>query len=189
MNIRKQTLLMTATAALVAAPLLAFGQVQPVPPDGTPGNPPGTAVGRALEQAGDAAGRALERAGDAAERATDRIAPNAATGAAAGPVAVDSARLRGGLRMRQLIGADVYNENSETVGEVEDIVIPAGGGAPVAILSVGGFLGIGDRLVAVPYERLRRAPDRADRLVLPGATREGLERLPAYSHAEAGRRL
>ncbi|WP_372624003.1 PRC-barrel domain-containing protein [Falsiroseomonas sp.] len=228
---RKHTLLMTTTAALCALPFLAFGQVQPNPRDGTPGNPPstatqrtldratgertdadgtgnnppGTAAGRTLERAGDAAQGAAERAGDATRRAADSVTPNTTTtttpsgtttttttgatttGTATGTMAVDSARMQGGRRASRLIGTNIYNEANETVGEVEDIIIPTGGGNPVAILSVGGFLGIGDRLVAVPFERLQRAADR-DRWVLPGATRDGLKELPAYSHEEADRR-
>jgi sporulation protein YlmC with PRC-barrel domain len=246
MTPRKHILLMTTAAALVAAPVLAFGQTQPNTRDGTPGNPPstavqrtidgaagertdadgtgnnppGTAVGRALDRAGEAteraaertgeaAERATERAGDATRRATDSITPNTTTtsrdgtttttttgttgtaatgtGATAGTMAVDSARLRGGWRASRLIGSNVYNENNETVGEVEDIIIPSTGGNPLAILSVGGFLGIGDRLVAVPYERLEHAADR-NRWMLRGATTDGLKELPAYSYETAERR-
>jgi sporulation protein YlmC with PRC-barrel domain len=210
---------MTTTAALCALPLLAYGQLQPNPRDGTPDNPPSTATQRTLDRAtgertdadgtgnnppGTAAGRALERTGDAAQRATDPATPNTtttttpsgttttttgttATGTTTGTMAVDSARMQGGRRASRLIGSNIYNEENETVGEVEDIIIPTGGGNPVAIISVGGFLGIGDRLVAVPFERLQRAADR-DRWMLPGATKDGLKELPAYSYEEAERR-
>jgi sporulation protein YlmC with PRC-barrel domain len=98
-------------------------------------------------------------------------------------MAVDSARIQGGRRASKLIGSNVYNENNESIGEVDDIIIPAGTNQPVAIISVGGFLGIGARLVAVPYERLQHATDR-DRWTLPGATKDSLQTLPAYTYED-----
>jgi sporulation protein YlmC with PRC-barrel domain len=134
------------------------------PPDGTPGNPPGTAVGRAL--------------------GTSPAAPTGApAGATAGPLAVDSAVARSGRRASKVIGANVYNENNESIGEVDDILIPPGGGAPVAVISVGGFLGIGAKLVAVPYDRLQNV--NSTRWTLSGATKDSLTSLPTFSYDTA----
>jgi sporulation protein YlmC with PRC-barrel domain len=99
--------------------------------------------------------------------------------------AVDPASLRDGRRASRVIGAALYNENNESVGEVDDIVLPANGGAPVvAVVSVGGFLGIGAKLVAVPFERLRAAGgEQRNRWTLTGAaSREDLNRLPTFSY-------
>jgi sporulation protein YlmC with PRC-barrel domain len=117
-------------------------------------------------------------------RAAEMMREENATGATGGSMAADSARMRGGRRASQVIGATVYNENNETVGEVDDLMMAASGHPPVAILSVGGFLGIGDRLVAIPYERLRRD---GDRWVLQGATKDSLQTLPAYSYDDSRR--
>jgi hypothetical protein len=184
--------------------------------DGTPGNPPSTATQRAVDSVtgnrtdpdgtgnnppGTAAGRALDRATDGATRDAGRggIAPNAAgnpgqqatsgagaTGATTGSMAVDSSRLQNGRRASQVIGANVYNENDESIGEVDDIIIPQGGTQPVAILSVGGFLGIGARLVAIPYDQLQHAADR-NRWMLRGVTKDSLREMPEYRH-QADRR-
>jgi len=136
------------------------------PPDGTPGNPPGTAVGRALGTTDNASGTSA--------------------GAPAGPMAVDSAAARSGRRASKLIGANVYNENNESIGEVDDILIPPGGGSPVAVISVGGFLGIGAKLVAVPYDRLQNS--NSSRWVLSGATKDSLTSLPTFSYDTATER-
>jgi hypothetical protein len=60
-------------------------------------------------------------------------------------------------------------------------------GAPVAgvvnlgtSVSVGGFLGLGRRLVAIPVEQIR---DEQGRLILPGATKEALKGLPEFQYA------
>jgi hypothetical protein len=137
------------------------------PPDGTPGNPPGTAVGRAL--------------------GTSPAAPTGASaGATAGPLAVDSAAARSGRRASKVIGANVYNENNESIGEVDDILILPGGSAPVAVISVGGFLGIGAKLVAVPYDRLQNS--NSSRWILSGATKDSLTSLPTFSYDAAAER-
>jgi sporulation protein YlmC with PRC-barrel domain len=181
--------------------------------DGTPGNPPSTATQRALDSAtgnrtdadgtgnnppGTAAGRALDRAtggtaptatapGSTAPTATAPATGNSATGATTPGMSVDSVRLRDGRRASQVIGSTVYNENNESVGEVDDLIVPQAGGQPVAILSVGGFLGIGARLVAVPYERLQHNADR-NRWMLQGASKDSLQSLPAFTYDNNNRR-
>jgi hypothetical protein len=84
-------------------------------------------------------------------------------------------------RASRIIGAKVYNERNEAVGDVDDLIIHPNGQAPTAVLSVGGFLGIGARLVAVPLSELRFNPD-GERWVLSGATRETLQARPAFSY-------
>jgi sporulation protein YlmC with PRC-barrel domain len=152
------------------------------PPDGTPGNPPGTAVGRAIDRA----------TGTPATTGATTDRSSMATGAGTAAMAVDSAALRNVRRASRIIGSTVYNENNDSIGEVEDILVPAAGGPSmgnsVAVISVGGFLGIGAKLVAVPYERLTFNAER-NRWTLPGATKDSLTQLPTYSHdAVAGER-
>jgi hypothetical protein len=64
---------------------------------------------------------------------------------------------------------------------VDDIIIPQGGGQPVAVISVGGFLGIGAKLVAVPYDRLQMNTER-NRWTMTGATKDSLTNLPTFSY-------
>lgn len=138
------------------------------PADGTPGNPPGTAAGRAADRA---LGTNMSGANPAATSAT-----------ADGSLAADRAMLREGRRASKVIGSTVYGgDGNDSIGSVDDIIIPRDGGNPVAVLSVGGFLGIGAKLVAVPYERLQHDADR-DRWMLPGATKESLTALPTFAY-------
>lgn len=94
--------------------------------------------------------------------------------------AVSPDTLRAGRRMSRVIGAPVSGAGDQAIGKVEDIVLPQGGGAPVAILSVGGFLGMGARLVAVPADRLLRQAGSGD-WMMPLATRESLAALPVFT--------
>ena len=82
-----------------------------------------------------------------------------------------------GMRARRLIGCDVYNDEDEHIGTLDDLMIGDDRNVGFAILSVGGFLGIGSHLVAVTFDSL--AIDDY-RVVLPGATREELKRLPEF---------
>ncbi|WP_165799628.1 PRC-barrel domain-containing protein [Sphingomonas oleivorans] len=82
-----------------------------------------------------------------------------------------------GYRTSELIGRPVSN-GRETIGRIDDLVI---GRDKVlfAIISVGGFLGLGDRKVAIPYSSLQVTPDS---IVFPGATDAALRKLPEFRY-------
>jgi hypothetical protein len=72
--------------------------------------------------------------------------------------AVEAGRLRkthGGWRSSRVVGATVYNDGDERIGTISDLIVTPDGRISEAVLSVGGFLGIGAKLVGVPYDRLR----------------------------------
>jgi PRC-barrel domain len=64
------------------------------------------------------------------------------------------------------------------VGKIDDIVLNSSDKAVLAIISVGGFLGIGDKLVAVPFDQLQPGEDKA--VLLSAATEEQLKAMPEY---------
>lgn len=82
-------------------------------------------------------------------------------------------------RVSQIVGARVYNDRDQRVGEVDDVLLMAAG--PMAIVQVGGFLGIGGRLVSMPLADLRWNAER-EHLILPGASKEALEARPAFEY-------
>lgn len=59
------------------------------------------------------------------------------------------------LRMSDIIGEDVKNAQDDEIGEIDDLVLSRKDDSLLAIISVGGFLGMGDKLVSVPYNELR----------------------------------
>ena len=63
---------------------------------------------------------------------------------------------------------------------VDDLLVSRDGKQPYAVLSIGGFLGMGTRLVVVPYDLLKFADKR---VTLPGGTKEGLKMLPEFKYA------
>jgi hypothetical protein len=84
-----------------------------------------------------------------------------------------------GLRASLVIGSYVYNEADENIGFVDDLMIDDERRVGYAILAVGGFLGLGNHLVAVPFDSLETGEDR---LYLPNATREELKQLPKFEY-------
>ena len=93
---------------------------------------------------------------------------------------VDPMNVATGFRVSKVRGSTVVNENNESIGKVDDIIISSDGKNPFVVLSVGGFLGIGDHLVALPYDSLKIA---GDKIVLPGGTKDQLKALPQFKYA------
>jgi PRC-barrel domain len=99
------------------------------------------------------------------------------------PIAkVDVQTVAAGYRASKVIGSSVLNDANETIGKIDDLLVTRDGKEPYAVLSVGGFLGIGARLVVVRYDSLRFDSD--NKIVLPGGTKDGLTMLPAFEYAK-----
>jgi hypothetical protein len=95
-------------------------------------------------------------------------------------VKVDVQKLSAGYRSSQVVGSSVLNDANETIGKIDDILVSSDGKQPYAVLSIGGFLGMGAHLVVVPYDTLKFADKK---VVLPGGTKEGLRMLPEFKYA------
>ena len=93
---------------------------------------------------------------------------------------VDVTTLAAGYRGSKVIGSSVVNDTDETIGKIDDILVSADGKQPYAILSIGGFLGVGTHLVVVPYNSLKFADNK---VTLPGGTKDGLKMLPEFKYA------
>src|SRR3546814_8897218 len=62
----------------------------------------------------------------------------------------------------KLIGADVKGASNEKIGDVTEVLVSTDGKINAIIVSVGGFLGMGDRRVALPWEQLRFSSEGSD---------------------------
>ena len=93
---------------------------------------------------------------------------------------VDVQTLAAGYRASKIMGSNVVNDANETIGEINDLLVSLDGKQPYAVLSVGGFLGMGTRLVVVPYDTLKFIDKK---VLLPGGTKEGLKMLPEFKYA------
>ena len=87
-----------------------------------------------------------------------------------------------GYRASKLLGADIYNAENEKVGKLDDFIIGTDDQISTAIISVGGFLGLGSRRISVSSDLLE-GNDRGQ-MVLPIATKEKLMALPEFCYVE-----
>jgi sporulation protein YlmC with PRC-barrel domain len=91
-------------------------------------------------------------------------------------VTVDVNVVAQGYRLSKLTGSSVVNEKNEKIGTIDDFVV-ARNHSLFAVLQVGGFLGMGAHLVAVPYESLV-IEEEGRNVQLPGASKDELRKLP-----------
>ena len=89
------------------------------------------------------------------------------------------------LRLSEIMDMEVRNAQDEELGEIEDVVVEKQSGKiRYAAISVGGFLGIGDRLIAVPWQALRiqqQQDDPDEKFVLLNADRSRIENAPGFN--------
>jgi hypothetical protein len=94
---------------------------------------------------------------------------------------VDVQKVAAGYRASKVIGSSVVNDANETIGKIDDLLVTRDGKEPYAVLSVGGFLGMGTRMVVIRYDSLKFADNK---IVLPGGTKDGLRMLPAFQYSK-----
>ena len=94
---------------------------------------------------------------------------------------VDVQKVAAGYRASKVIGSSVVNDANETIGKIDDLLVTRDGKEPYAVLSIGGFLGMGTHMVVVRYDSLKFADNK---IVLPGGTKDGLTMLPAFQYSK-----
>ena len=113
--------------------------------------------------------------------AAGTVAPAFAADLTPQPVSsINVTQLADGYRSSKLIGAAVKNNADETIGKIDDLIVSRNDKVLYAVLSVGGFLGIGSKLVAVPYTALQI--DQKN-LVLQYCTKDQLNSLSEFKYA------
>ncbi len=145
-----------------------------------------------------------------AEVVTQPVQGQAVTQPAQGPAAVLSALGPGHILASDLEGTTVYGAADENVGRIDEVILDQNGRVVAVTVGVGGFLGIGQKNVAIPFEaleivandRARAAPQgtvppaatggartggaaqtetiNPSRIILRGMTKEDLERAPEF---------
>jgi len=84
--------------------------------------------------------------------------PSATTDLAttASPAATsDASSLGGSWRTSKLVGLNVYNDSNESLGSINDLLTDKSGDIKAVVIGVGGFLGVGEHLVAVPLDKVK----------------------------------
>jgi len=74
---------------------------------------------------------------------------------AAPAAASDTSSFKGNWRASKLVGLNVYNDSNESLGSINDLLTEKGGNIKAVVIGVGGFLGVGEHLVAVPLDKVK----------------------------------
>lgn len=130
---------------------------------------------------------------DPAAPKTDAMKPAGdAAQAPASAATTDTAQAGGGTYLTEqsadqvsantYIGQAVYNGTNESIGNVNDLIMKKDGGLVAAVIGVGGFLGIGEKNVAVPMEKITVAQNTQDGSVklTTSETAETLKAAPEF---------
>jgi sporulation protein YlmC with PRC-barrel domain len=91
----------------------------------------------------------------------------------------------GHMSAEALIGASVRNANNEKVGEIVDVYVDNKGQIHTVVVSVGGFLGMGAKHVAVQWSELQPRRDGNSLMVTSNWTKDSLKAMPEYKHEQA----
>ena len=103
---------------------------------------------------------------------------NRAAGQEIGLTPLETNEVARGYRAESLKLKPVVNDKSETIGRINDFIFGKDGNI-YAVLAVGDFTGLGGQLVAIPYRSLK-LDDPSGYIVLPGASRNALQKLPVF---------
>ena len=74
---------------------------------------------------------------------------------AAPAAASDTSSFKGNWRTSKLVGLSVYNDSNESLGSINDLLADKSGDIKGVVIGVGGFLGVGEHLVAVPMDKVK----------------------------------
>src|SRR4051795_3843470 len=75
--------------------------------------------------------------------------------APAATTAANSSSYQGNWRTSKVVGLNVYNDNNESLGSINDLLMDKSGNIKAVVIGVGGFLGVGEHLVAVPLDKVK----------------------------------
>ena len=116
-----------------------------------------------------------------AAAAADSVAQTAGSSVVSVSVAEVKEVAKGWSAKKQILGKDVYNDTGDKIGEISDLIVAPNKSVSYAIVGVGGFLGLGERDVAVPVSKFQQ---QMGKIVLKGATKDALKAAPEFKYAK-----
>ncbi len=92
-------------------------------------------------------------------------------------------------RGSKLIGASVYGPDNKSIGDINDVLIGNDGRVTAVVVGVGGFLGVGEKNVALPFKALdveRKADSTSIDKITVSYTKDQLKNAPTFAYYKAG---
>jgi sporulation protein YlmC with PRC-barrel domain len=119
---------------------------------------------------------------------TSSSAPAATTGSAPSSAPTFARVSSDEMFTSKLKGLNVYNQNNESIGEISDIAITKDNQVQALIISVGGFLGVGEHYVAVAPSSVHVAYDQSSKKwkATMNTTKEALKAAPEFKYPTTG---
>ena len=102
------------------------------------------------------------------------------------PAAASDSSFRGDWRTSKVVGLNVYNDSNESVGSINDLLTDKSGNIKAAVISVGGVLGVGAHLVAVPFDKIKFVNEPVAYTGVAGAANTAPNKPPASSTMTTG---
>lgn len=94
-------------------------------------------------------------------------------------LAIATVKLENGTRAGKIIGSKVYADGNTEIGSIDDLIMTADNKVVMAVVAVGGVLGVGSKLVAVPYDQIKFDGGKT---MLPGMTKDSLNAMPNFTY-------
>lgn len=118
----------------------------------------------------------------AADQPSSGASPGAEKPATAGQGQLMKSVPGDALPISEYYKAAVYDTKDAKIGDVEDVLLDKSGKVDAVILGVGGFLGIGEKDVAVPFNAIRVTEKDGKRYLVVDTTKEALQSAPSYTY-------
>jgi sporulation protein YlmC with PRC-barrel domain len=88
------------------------------------------------------------------------------------PATASDSSFQGDWRASKVVGLSVYNDNNESLGSINDLLTDKSGNIKAVVIGVGGFLGVGEHLVAVPFDKIKFVNEPVPSTGVAGAQNE-----------------
>lgn len=169
---------LSALGLLLSGPVPAAEQSDAAPP------PAASSTDQPAPAAGSTVQSPVQSPGQPPTSVVVEQPPATISGPGSANLVVAAVKPKNGWRASKLIGSAVFNDQNQKIGSIDDLIVAPDAKVAIAVISVGGFLGMGSKLVAVPYEQLRfeAAKDNGERIQLPGGSKESLNAMPNFTY-------
>jgi sporulation protein YlmC with PRC-barrel domain len=77
---------------------------------------------------------------------------------------------------------DVFDGNDNKIGQIKDVLVDQSGKIETLIIGVGGFLGVGEKDVAVPFQEVSQTKKDDKFHLVMNATKDGLKNAPGFKY-------